>query len=127
MTALIGRIPIKGRVQDPLPFKVIVGAENLAANGLTIPGVDGMIASGLAVGDWNLSCATGRITSMTFVFRDGTIRTVSADDQELRGTTAAAGRGGGRRRGQGRDDAHGDALGRFPLDRDRRHRAIRAW
>lgn len=87
MTALIGRIPVKGRVQDPLPFKVIVGAENLAANGLTIPGVEGMIASGLAVGDWNLSCATGRITSMTFVFRDGTIRTVSADDQELRGTT----------------------------------------
>ena len=80
MTALIGRIPVKGRVQDPMPFKVIVGADNLAANGITIPGVAGMVASGVALGDWTLSCATGDITSMSFVFQDGTIRTVSAGD-----------------------------------------------
>ena len=38
MTALIGRIPIQGQVRDPMPFKVITGAENLAANGLTVSG-----------------------------------------------------------------------------------------
>src|SRR5690606_3927497 len=32
MTALIGRIPIDGTVNDPFPFKVLIGADNLAAN-----------------------------------------------------------------------------------------------
>jgi integrating conjugative element protein (TIGR03752 family) len=57
MTALIGRIPTQGQVQDPFPFKVIVGADNLAANGIEIPGVDGMIFGGTATGDWALLCA----------------------------------------------------------------------
>lgn len=80
MTALVGRVPIQGQVRDPMPFKVITGADNLAANGLTIPGVQGMIWSGTAVGDWTLSCVTGRLESVTFVFDDGTIRTISSDD-----------------------------------------------
>ncbi|MGK2927443.1 MAG: TIGR03752 family integrating conjugative element protein [Lysobacterales bacterium] len=79
LTALIGRVPIKGAVRDPVPFKVIVGRENLAANGYDIPGIEGMIFSGYAVGDWTLACVHGRVTSVTFVFQDGTIRTVSAD------------------------------------------------
>ena len=83
MTALIGRIPIKGNVDDPYPFKVIVGSDNLAANGLEIPGVDGMIFTGNALGDWTLSCVRGEIHSVTFVFEDGTIRTLSSDDQSL--------------------------------------------
>lgn len=90
MTALVGRIPIQGQVRDPMPFKVITGSENLAANGLTIPGVHGMIWSGTAVGDWTLSCVTGRLESVTFVFDDGTIRTLSSDD---RNTTSAGGQG----------------------------------
>jgi integrating conjugative element protein (TIGR03752 family) len=81
MTALIGRVPLKGKVQDAMPFKLLVGADNLAANGITIPGVEGMVWSGTAVGDWTLSCVTGRLTSVTFVFQDGTIRTISSDDQ----------------------------------------------
>ncbi|BBA32469.1 integrating conjugative element protein family [Methylocaldum marinum] len=81
MTALIGRIPIKGQVEDPYPLKVIVGSDNLAANGLEIPGVDGMIFSGTAIGDWALSCVRGTLHSVTFVFDDGTIRTLSSDDQ----------------------------------------------
>jgi len=80
MTALVGRIPMQGNVRDPMPFKVITGGENLAANGLTVPGVRGMVWSGTAVGDWTLSCVTGRLESVTFVFDDGTIRTISADD-----------------------------------------------
>jgi integrating conjugative element protein (TIGR03752 family) len=83
MTALIGRIPTQGQVQDPFPFKVIVGADNLAANGIEIPGVDGMIFGGTATGDWALSCVRGTLHSVTFVFTDGTIRTVSSDDNSL--------------------------------------------
>ncbi len=81
MTALVGRVPIQGQVRDPMPFKVITGSENLAANGLTVPGVQGMVWSGTAIGDWTLSCVTGRLDSVTFVFDDGTIRTISGDDR----------------------------------------------
>ena len=81
MTALVGRVPIQGQVRDPMPFKVITGKENLAANGLRIPGIEGMIWSGTAVGDWTLSCVTGKLESVTFVFEDGTIQTLSSDDK----------------------------------------------
>ncbi|WP_051301698.1 TIGR03752 family integrating conjugative element protein [Sedimenticola selenatireducens] len=81
MTALVGRVPVQGQVRDPMPFKVITGADNLAANGLTIPGIQGMVWSGTAIGDWTLSCVTGRLDSVTFVFDDGTIRTISSDDR----------------------------------------------
>ena len=81
MTALVGRVPVQGQVRDPMPFKVITGADNLAANGLMVPDVQGMVWSGTAIGDWTLSCVTGRLDSVTFVFEDGTIRTISNDDQ----------------------------------------------
>ncbi|OOZ76505.1 integrating conjugative element protein [Solemya velum gill symbiont] len=81
MTALVGRVPVRGQVRDPMPFKVITGADNLAANGLSVPGVQGMVWSGTAIGDWTLSCVTGRLDSVTFVFDDGTIRTISSDDR----------------------------------------------
>ena len=76
MTALIGRIPIDGTVNDPYPFKVLVGADNLTANGIELPEVAGAVMSGTASGDWTLSCVRGQIRSVTFVFNDGTIRTV---------------------------------------------------
>jgi integrating conjugative element protein (TIGR03752 family) len=82
MTALVGRVPVHGQVRDPMPFKVITGADNLAANGLTVPGVAGMVWSGTAVGDWTLACVTGRLEAVTFVFEDGTIRTLAAEDRE---------------------------------------------
>ena len=85
MTALVGRVPVQGEVRDPMPFKVITGADNLAANGLRVPGVQGMVWSGTAIGDWTLSCVTGRLDSVTFVFEDGTIRTISGDDQSTPG------------------------------------------
>ncbi len=86
MTALVGRVPVKGQVLDPMPFKVIAGKDNLAANGLTIPNVQGMVFSGTAIGDWTLSCVTGQLESVTFVFEDGTIQTVSSDDNSLGGS-----------------------------------------
>lgn len=76
MTALIGRVPVDGIVNDPYPFKVLIGPDNLTANGIELPNVAGAILSGTAAGDWTLSCVRGQIVSMTFVFNDGRIRTV---------------------------------------------------
>jgi len=80
MTALIGRVPVDGTVSDPYPFKVLIGRDNLTANGIDIPDVAGAVVSGTASGDWTLSCVRGQIRSVTFVFEDGTIRTLPKDD-----------------------------------------------
>jgi len=79
MTALIGRVPIDGTVNDPYPFKILVGPDNLTANGIDIPDVAGAVFSGSASGDWTLSCVRGQVRSITFVFHDGTIRTIPED------------------------------------------------
>jgi integrating conjugative element protein (TIGR03752 family) len=76
MTALIGRVPIDGTVNDPYPFKILIGPDNLTANGIEIPEVAGAVVSGTASGDWTLSCVRGQIRSVTFVFNDGTVRTL---------------------------------------------------
>lgn len=81
MTALIGRVPIDGTVNDPYPFKVLVGPDNLTANGIDIPDVAGAVFSGTASGDWTLSCVRGQVRSITFVFHDGTIRTLPEDSE----------------------------------------------
>ncbi|KIX31150.1 hypothetical protein HW40_04940 [Mannheimia haemolytica] len=73
MTGLIGRIPIDNKVSDAYPFKVLIGRENLIANGIELPDVEGAIVSGTATGDWTLSCVRGDVKSMTFVFNDGRI------------------------------------------------------
>jgi integrating conjugative element protein (TIGR03752 family) len=78
LTALIGRVPIDGTVNDPYPFKVLIGPENLTANGIVLPEVTGAVVSGTASGDWTLSCVRGHIRSVTFVFNDGTIRTLNS-------------------------------------------------
>lgn len=89
-TAMVGRVPIEGVVADPVPFKLLIGADNLAANGLRVPEVSGMVVSGYGIGDWTLSCVHGRITSVTFVFDDGTIQSVSSDDEGDTGLSPAA-------------------------------------
>lgn len=76
MTALLGRIPADGKVTDPYPFKILIGRENLTANGIELPNLAGAVVSGTATGDWVLSCVRGEVHSMTFVFTDGTVRTV---------------------------------------------------
>ena len=83
MGPLIGRIPVDGHIDDPYPFKVILGKENLATNGFDIPGLEGIVASGFAKGDMALSCARGEVTSLTFIFPDGTISTSSSETAEL--------------------------------------------
>ncbi|RMS67464.1 Integrating conjugative element protein, family, partial [Pseudomonas savastanoi] len=81
MSALIGRVPVDGTVNDPYPFKVLIGPDNLTANGIDLPDVAGAVASGTAAGDWTLSCVRGQIKSLTFVFNDGTVRTLPAPVQ----------------------------------------------
>ncbi|WP_027589670.1 TIGR03752 family integrating conjugative element protein [Pseudomonas sp. RL] len=85
MTALIGRVPIDGTVNDPYPFKVLIGADNLTANGIELPDVAGAVVSGTASGDWTLSCVRGQIRSITFVFQDGTVRTLPEEGRQARG------------------------------------------
>lgn len=93
MTALVGRVPIDGRVQDPMQFKAIIGRTNLAASGWELPeDLSGVIVTGIAVGDMALSCSEGRIISLTFVFDDGTIRTVSKRRQSGGGSSDPEGR-----------------------------------
>lgn len=81
MTALIGRVPVNGTVSDPYPFKLLIGEDNLTANGVELPDVAGAVVSGTASGDWTLSCVRGQITSLTFAFHDGTIRTVPQSEK----------------------------------------------
>ncbi|PWU28931.1 TIGR03752 family integrating conjugative element protein [Pseudomonas sp. RW407] len=85
MSALIGRVPIDGTVNDPYPFKVLIGPDNLTANGIELPDVAGAVATGTASGDWTLSCVRGQIRSLTFVFNDGTVRTFPAPADEANG------------------------------------------
>ena len=98
MTGMIGRIPIGGRVVDPYPFKIIVSSNNLATNGHHIPGLNGMIFSGVATGDLMLSCINAKLYSVTYTFDDGTILT----QRETQGADAGIQEGGGTlRRGLG--------------------------
>ncbi len=76
VTGLIGRVPNGTTVSDPYPFKIILGARNLVANGWEIPDVQHAVVSGRAHGDWTLSCVRGGVDSMTFVFADGRVRTL---------------------------------------------------
>ncbi len=75
LTALVGRIPIRGQLEDPWRFKVLVGAQNIASNGHRIPRLAGMLLAGTARGDLSLSCVSGNIDTATFIFADGTIQT----------------------------------------------------
>jgi len=91
MTALVGRIPVNGRLQDPWRFKVIIGAANLAANGHSIPQLAGMLWAGTARGDFSLSCVSGNIDTATFIFADGSIQTTRVNASSDDGTTTGLG------------------------------------
>ena len=71
MTALIGRACRSTDGEQSYPSKVLVGPDNLTANGIGIPDVAGAVFSGTASGDWTLSCVRGQVRSITFVFTTG--------------------------------------------------------
>ena len=79
MTALLGRIPVGNAVNDPYPFKAIIGRDNLISNGIELPDIEQAIVSGTATGDWTLSCVRGDVKSLTFVFSDGRIVTTKEE------------------------------------------------
>ncbi|MFZ7240859.1 TIGR03752 family integrating conjugative element protein [Avibacterium avium] len=83
MTALLGRIPIGNAVNDPYPFKAIIGRDNLIANGIELPDVEQAVVSGTATGDWTLSCVRGEVKSLTFVFSDGRIVTTNEGREKI--------------------------------------------
>jgi len=56
-----------------------------------MPFLNGMIFSGTATGDWTLSCVRGSVHSVTYVFNDGTIRTLSSDDGSLQEKSSNSG------------------------------------
>lgn len=83
MTALMGRIPMNGQVTDPYPFSMIVGKENLLANGFTLPDVQGAIVTGTVTGDWSLSCVRGVVESIDFIRADGSILSFPEEEEAI--------------------------------------------
>ena len=78
------------RLQDhPYPFKIVISDDNLAANGLRVPHLLQMIVSGYCEGDLNLMSVRGWVTSLTFVFNDGTISTTTSNDNDIGNFTKA--------------------------------------
>lgn len=78
LTDLVGVVPSKGAIIDPIRFKLITGNTNIATNGLYVPGVKNIVWSGIAVGNREMSCVRGELHSVTFTFEDGTVRTVQS-------------------------------------------------
>ncbi len=84
MQPILGEVPIDNHVVDPYQFKMVIGADNLAANGIDIPSnIQGIVASGTAQGSLigpidKQACVRGTINSMTFVFNDGRISTTTS-------------------------------------------------
>lgn len=116
MTSLIGRVPVDGKVTDPMQFKLLIGRENLAASGMYVPDeISGVVVSGIAIGDMAMSCSEGHIYSLTFVFEDGTIRTVNAGRNGESGGAGGASSGLAGGLGAGGGVNSGAAGGRKPL------------
>ncbi|WP_318521115.1 TIGR03752 family integrating conjugative element protein [Photobacterium leiognathi] len=80
MTALLGRIPVKGKLVDPFEFKVLIGNDNLATNGIYIPHLKSMVLTGVAKGNYTGQCVSGDIISGTYTFDDGRIQSFNAND-----------------------------------------------
>ncbi|WP_050767328.1 TIGR03752 family integrating conjugative element protein [Photobacterium angustum] len=85
MTAMIGRLPRKGKIVDAYKFKLKVSRENLASNYQTIPNLDGVIVQGKTSGDRVLKCVRGTVTKITFTFTDGRTTTHGGEDEQEEG------------------------------------------
>ena len=81
LTALVGRIPRGGAVQDPWPFVAVSLADNVTANGVRLPRLRGILWRGVAQGDAVLSCARATVRSMVYVFDDGVFHAAQAPEQ----------------------------------------------
>ncbi|WP_342609053.1 TIGR03752 family integrating conjugative element protein [Vibrio tritonius] len=77
MTSIIARIPTDNKVVNAFRFKVIVSAENLASNGFYIPQISQMTLEGNSQGDFTMKCARGTIDKALFIFKDGSIASIT--------------------------------------------------
>ena len=88
LTSLVGRIPINGRIETPWRFKLISSGRNLTSRRFEVPGLEGVIWTGIAHGDYTLSCVSGTIDTISYVFDDGSVHTqrspVDPDDHHKR-------------------------------------------
>ena len=73
LTALVGRVPIDGRIESPWRFKLLSTALNVTSRRFQVPNLEGVIWSGVAYGDYTLSCVSGTIDTVSYVFADGTV------------------------------------------------------
>ena len=75
LTALVGRLPVDGHVESPWRFKLLSNARNITSRGHRVPGLKGVIWSGVAYGDLTLSCVSATIDTITYVYDDGVVHT----------------------------------------------------
>ncbi len=73
LTALVGRIQVDGRIDTPWRFKLLSTAVNMTSRRFQVPDLEGVIWSGVAYGDYTLSCVRGTIDTVSYVFADGTV------------------------------------------------------
>ena len=83
LSTLIGRVPRGGSVSDPYNFYVRTGADNLTSQGWHIPYLEEAIWRGRAIGDKDLHCVRTILTTVTFVFTDGSVQTIEEDSDCL--------------------------------------------
>ena len=82
LSTLIGRVPKRGNVFEPFNFFIQTGSENWTSQDHQVPFLERAIWRGVATGDKDLQCIRGALTSVTFVFSDETIQTVSGTRED---------------------------------------------
>ncbi len=75
LTALVGRLPVDGHIDSPWRFKLLSKASNITSRGHRVPGLKGVIWSGVAYGDLTLSCVSATVDTVTYVYEDGVVHT----------------------------------------------------
>lgn len=90
VTALMGKVYRDEQIVDPVPIKILVGRDNLTANLKELPPeVEHILFGGFAVGDPTFACVEGNLTSATFVFYDGTVKSAYIGDEGSRPSNSA--------------------------------------
>ena len=81
LTAAIGRLPVRGQLNEPWPIKVISTMEGYAPNGYAVDAAQ-MIWDGRAFGDANFECVRVILTRVTAVLPGKVVSFVEASDSE---------------------------------------------
>ena len=81
LTAAIGRLPVRGQLNEPWPIKVISTMEGYAPNGYAVDAAQ-MIWDGKTFGDANFECVRVVLTRVTAVLPDKVVSFVEASDSE---------------------------------------------